>query len=78
MVTTERNTSNVLGLSPIANTASSKEKSWSDCVDEFSSSLEANNAFCVDDESQYFVIKRSEEDFSKTSPFLISKLFILS
>ena len=42
-------------------------------MDEFSTTLQTNNAFCDDDGSRFFIIKRKEGDFSKTSPFLIEK-----
>ena len=73
MATIEGNKSNVPSSSPSAIAANSREKYWSDRIDKFSSSLEANNDFCEDDGSQFFVIKRSEGDFPKTSPFLIGK-----
>ena len=35
--------------------------------------IETNNIFCNDDGTRFFVIKRKEGDFSKTSSFLIEK-----
>ena len=32
-----------------------------------------NNAFSDDDGARFFIFKRNENDFSKTSPFLINK-----
>ena len=43
------------------------------CAPKFSSNLETYNTFCDDDGIQFFMIKRSEGDFSITSPFLIQK-----
>ena len=41
-------------------------------MDEFSSNLKENNAFS-NNEARFFIIKKNEGDFSKTSPFLIQK-----
>ena len=73
MATNIGNSNNASGSGLNANAATSKSKSWDERVDEFSSNLDANNAFCDDDGTRFFVIKRSEGDFSKTSPFLIEK-----
>ena len=76
MVTKEENMNNAPGSSLNDNDASSNKKSWADRVQEFSSNLETNNTFCEDDGARFFVIKRSEGDFSKTSPFLIQKAIV--
>ena len=73
MATTLGNSNNASGSGLNANAMNSKLKSWDERVDEFSLNLEANNAFCDDDGTRFFVIKKSEGDFSKTSPFLIEK-----
>ena len=73
MVTTEGNKNDAPGSSLTSNSIKSKENSWAERVDEFSSTLQTNNAFLDDDGTRFFVIKRKEGDFSKTSPFLIEK-----
>ena len=42
-------------------------------MEEFSSTLQEKNAFSDYDGCRFFVIKRNEGDFCKTSPFLIEK-----
>ena len=42
-------------------------------MEKFASNLNENNAFANNDGPRFFVIKRSDSDFSKTSPFLIQK-----
>ena len=44
-----------------------KPKSWDEKVTEFSSNMKDKKAFS-ESEARFFVIKRNEEDFSKTSP----------
>ena len=73
MATNSGNTSNASGSSQNANNGSSKNKSWADRVEEFSDSLKGKNAFANIAEERYFVIKRNDGDFSRTSPFLIQK-----
>ena len=73
MATTKGNPNNASGSSLNANVSKSNVNSWTDRVDEFSSTLQEKNAFCVDDGNRFFVIKRNVEDFSKTSLFLIEK-----
>ena len=51
------------------------QNAWADPVDEFSLNLNEKNAFSHDDGAYFFIIKRNEDDFSKTSPFLINKAF---
>ena len=41
-------------------------------MEEFSSNLSEKNDSC-NDGARFFIIKRNENDFSKTSPFLIQK-----
>ena len=67
------NSNNASGSGLNANALISKSKFWDERVDEFSSNLNTNNAFCDDDGTRFFVMKRSKGDFSKTSPFLIEK-----
>ena len=86
MVTTGENSIMLLGAdsrsvdsscstqsNPASNITSSQKNSWADRIEEFSSTLQANNAFEHDDGARFFIIKRKEGDFSKTSPFLIQK-----
>ena len=42
-------------------------------MEEFSSTLNDKNTFCNDDDTRFFVIKRNDGGFNKTSPFLIQK-----
>ena len=73
MATTIGNSNNASGSSLNANVSKNNVSSWADRVDEFSSTLQEKNAFSDDDGNRFFVIKRNEGDFSKTSPFLIEK-----
>ena len=68
------NKSNAPGLSQITNSSKTNANTWADHVDEFSQNL--NNAFSDDDGTRFFIIKRNENYFSKTSPFLIKQLIL--
>ena len=71
MVTTKGNENNASGSS--LNPNQSQKCSWANRVEEFSSNLNEKNAFTYDDGARFFVIKRKDGDFSKTSPFFIQK-----
>ena len=58
---------------PTSNIINSQKNSWADRIEEFSTTLQANNVFEHDDGAQFFIIKRKEGDFSKISPFLMQK-----
>ena len=72
METNTENTSNAPGSS-LVNAKKTRITTWADRVEEFSSNLNEKNAFSNDDGARFFIIKRNENDFSKTSPFLIQK-----
>ena len=72
METIIENTSNAPGSSLI-NAKKSRITRWANRVEEFSSNLNEKNAFSNDDGARFFINKRNENDFSKTSPFLIQK-----
>ena len=72
MATNIGNSNNAPGSSQSVSNKTSKLKSWADRTEEFSSNLKENNAFFNHGE-RFFVIKRNDGDFSKTSPFLIQK-----
>ena len=72
MATILGNSNNASGSGQNANAANSKLKSWDKRVDELLSNLKEKNAF-ANNEACFFVMKRNEGDFSKTSPFLIQK-----
>ena len=72
METIKENTNNAPGSS-LTNAKETKIKTWADRVEEFSSNLNEKNAFSSDDGARFFIIKRNENDFSRTSPFLIQK-----
>ena len=73
MATTKENTNNASGSGLNTNAIKSNAKSWADRTEEFSSNLQQKNAFSDNEGPRFFVIKRNESDFSKTSPFLIQK-----
>ena len=61
------------GLNLISNASKTNLNTWADCMEEFSSNLNDNNAFSNDGGPQFFIIKRNENDFTKLSSFLIKK-----
>ena len=73
MATINGNSCNATGSSQNANNEISNIKSWADSSEEFSTNLKERNAFTNLSGELFFVIKRNDGDFSKTSPFLIQK-----
>ena len=62
-------TSNASGSSQTAKNENSKIKSWADRAEEFSINLKEKNAFTNLDGENFFVIKRTDRDFTKISLF---------
>ena len=60
---------NTPGSSLLSNAPKINLNTWVDCVEEFSSNLNDNNAFSNDDGPHFFIIKQNENDFIKVSPF---------
>ena len=74
MATSEIDKSNASGSSLTAtNTTNYNVNSLADGTEEFTFNFQEKNAFSNNAQPLFYVIKRNEGDFSKTSPFLIQK-----
>ena len=75
MATTLRKSNNAPGSSLISNASKTNMNTWADRVEEFSSNVNENNAFSSDYGLRFFIIKRTEYDFTKVSLFFNTKSY---